>query len=228
MTANRVIPAVTAILTVALAAAAFVLSFNSLTELAAQQGLSVPVLFPLILEGGLIVFSLTALTRSLNGQSTRYQWALVIASSAAATAFNVLHAPPTWLARVMWAIPSIMLLLSFESWLTQMRHRVRVGEAQKTLTATETQLTELTTTITAQQAEADRLAATIAARRRELADIEQPPIDELTIRRIQAQALERAGLPRTDIADLLQVSPSTIKRDLQTKVNLNGQEGGAA
>jgi hypothetical protein len=124
MNQAKTISIVTGALTVGLAGAAFTLSFNSLTELAGQQGLSVPVLFPLILEGGLITFSLTALDRQLTGQSTRVQWLMVIGCSLTATVFNVLHAPANILPRVMWAIPSVILLLAFESFLTQLRYRV--------------------------------------------------------------------------------------------------------
>jgi DNA-binding CsgD family transcriptional regulator len=124
MNQAKAIAIVTGGLTCGLAGAAFTLSFNSLTELAGQQGLSVPVLFPLILEGGLITFSLTALDRQLSGQSTRWQWAMVISCSIAAATFNIIHAPSTLLARTMWAIPSVVLLLAFESFLTQLRYRV--------------------------------------------------------------------------------------------------------
>jgi len=225
--ANRVIAAATGGLTALLAGASFTLSFNSLTELAAQQGLSVPVLFPLILEGGLIGFSLTALTRSLQGQSTRGQWALVIGSSLTATAFNVLHAPVTPLARVMWAIPSVMLLLSFESVLTQLRYKVQQAGAGETLAGitrqTHTAQTELARLH--QQTEAARAELDKLRQEREAIDDPAAALDGITERRVMVRALTLAGITQPQQAELLQVSTQTIKRDVKA---LNGKLRGVA
>lgn len=244
MNANRVIATTTAILTAGLAVSAFVLSFNSLTELAQQQGLSVPVLFPLILEGGLIVFSLTALTRLLQGQSAKVQWGLVIGSSLAAMTFNILHAPhQTTLSRVMWAIPSVMLLLSFESVLSQIRAGVvRSGLAadvkalNREIAQRRQDVTELDKTIGARSKQLDSLIARIMEQQSAETSANKPQFkpgdmealdkanstrqDNIAARRQVVLAKIKQGDTLQTIADDLEVSLSTIKAD---KRALNGQ-----
>lgn len=215
----QIIAGLTGALTVGLAGAAFTLSFNSLTELARQQGLSVPVLFPLILEGGLIVFSLTALTRSLEGQNNRLQWALVIGCSLTATAFNIAHAPAGIMARVMWAIPSVILLLAFENLLTQLRYRVnRAGAAADPQSARQTaQNTSEPAANKPAFIPGDRAALDKANRTRQAA-IEQ--------RRAEVLTLLKAGATVEAIAGQVGASVSTVKADkraLNGKVKAGGQ-----
>lgn len=212
-------------LTVGLAGSAFVLSFNSLTELAAQQGLSVPVLFPLILEGGLIVFSLTALTRSLEGQSTKWQWALVILSSVTAMSFNIAHAPGSIIARIMWALPSVVLLLAFENLLTQLRYRV-------SLNGTTDDLQRLTGQVSTRRNELAKLDRAIANKTAQISEqVAIAPNDttlsrandarqaQIEIRRAQVLILAQAGKVQEEIAAELEVSLATVKRDVKA---LNG------
>lgn len=124
MNANRIIAYTTGILTLLLAVFSFVLSFNALTDLAAQHGVSIPILFPLTVEAAVVIFSLNALYRSLHGESARMQWGLIIGASLLAGAFNILHAEPDPLSRTMAAMPSLFLLLSFETFLGQIKHAV--------------------------------------------------------------------------------------------------------
>ena len=121
---NRIIGWLTGLLTLLLALFSFILSFNALTDLAAEHGVSIPILFPLVVEAGVVIFSLNALYRSLHGESTKWQWCLIIGSSLLAGAFNVVHAQPDLVSRVMAAMPSLFLLLSFETFLGQIKHGV--------------------------------------------------------------------------------------------------------
>ena len=124
MSAIRFIAYLTGALTLLLALFNFVLSFNALADLAAQHGVSIPVLFPLTVEAAVVIFSLNALYRSLHGESTGWQWVLIIGSSLLAGVFNVLHASNDPLSRAIAAMPSLFLLLSFETFLGQVRHAV--------------------------------------------------------------------------------------------------------
>lgn len=121
---TKVIAWITGTLTLLLALFSFVLSFNALTELAAEHNVSIPYLFPLVVEAGVIIFSLNALHRSLHGEHARWQWVLIIGSSLAAGTLNILHADPDPVSRFMAAMPSLFLLLSFESFLNQLKHTV--------------------------------------------------------------------------------------------------------
>ncbi len=125
VTNNRIIAWLTGILTLLLALSSFVLSFNALAALAAAHDVSIPILFPLTVEAGVVIFSLNALYRSLHGENAKVQWGLIIGSSLLAGAFNILHAQEDIVSRVMAAMPSLFLLLSFETFLGQVKHAVK-------------------------------------------------------------------------------------------------------
>jgi uncharacterized protein YoxC len=122
---TKTIAWITGTLTLLLTLFSFILSFNALTDLAAKHSVSIPYLFPLVVEAGVIIFSLNALYRSLHGEHARWQWILIIGSSLIAGTFNVLHAEPDMISRTMAAMPSLFLLLSFESFLNQIKHSVK-------------------------------------------------------------------------------------------------------
>lgn len=121
---NKIIAWMTGLLTLLLTLFSFILSFNALADLAANHGFSIPFLFPLVVEAGVVIFSLNALNRSTQGDSARWQWCLIIGSSLLAGGFNVLHAQPDLISRVMAVMPSLFLLLSFETFLGQIKHSV--------------------------------------------------------------------------------------------------------
>src|SRR5262245_7912919 len=99
MNTHKLIAWLTGILTLLLALFSFILSFNALTDLAQQHGVSIPPLFPFVVEFAVIGFSLNALYRSLSGDPAKVQWALIIGSSVLAGLFNVAHAAPDFLSR---------------------------------------------------------------------------------------------------------------------------------
>ena len=103
---NRIIAWLTGILTLLLALFSFILSFNALTDLAAKHQFSIPFLFPLVVEAGVVIFSLNALYRSIQGEKTSWQWCLIIGSSLLAGGFNILHAQLDLVSQVMAAMPS--------------------------------------------------------------------------------------------------------------------------
>lgn len=117
----RFISILTAILTLLVAVFTFITSFVSLTGIAQEYGFPIPVLLPLTIEAGVIIFSLNAIWRSLNREATRWQWALVILSTSLALTFNILHAQENLISRVMFGIPSLFFLLSFESLISQIK-----------------------------------------------------------------------------------------------------------
>jgi hypothetical protein len=118
---QKVITWIAGILTLSLTTFSFVLSFKSLTDLASQNKVSVPQLFPLVVEAAVIVFSLVTLSRSMQNLPTKYNWGLIICSSFLAGFFNVAHSYPDKLSMFMAAMPSLFLLLSFESFLSLLK-----------------------------------------------------------------------------------------------------------
>lgn len=197
---TKIIAWLTGILTITLAAFGFVLSFNALTDLAAQHGISIPWLFPLIVEAAVIVFSLNATYRSLNGEAAKWQWTLIIGSSLLAGTFNVLHSQPDLISRAMSAMPSLFLLLSFETFLGQVKHAVKLTNSVKSLAElaeaieqkrreADTQVSELTATIEQKQQELDKLTATIEQNRGAL---EQLKADIKQAKSVQSSTIEQA------------------------------------
>jgi hypothetical protein len=130
---NKIIAWLTGLLTLLLALFSFILSFTALTDLAAKHRFSIPFLFPLVVEAGVVIFSLNALNRSTQGESTKWQWSLIIGSSFLAGGFNILHAQPDVISRIMAAMPSLFLLLSFETFLGQIKHGVTRANAVQSI-----------------------------------------------------------------------------------------------
>jgi hypothetical protein len=96
--------------TVAVGGLAFSLSFNALAALAADSGVSVPWMLPLVVDGGVIVA--TSATIALR-RNRWFAWMLLVLSSAVSVAGNVAHASETSgtpIAMVIAGIPALWLL----------------------------------------------------------------------------------------------------------------------
>jgi hypothetical protein len=199
MKANKIIAWLTGILTLSLAVFSFVLSFNALTDLAAQHGVSIPGLFPFLVEFGVVIFSLNALYRSLNGEKAAWQWTLIIGSSLLAGTFNVLHADPDLVSKTMAAMPSLFLLLSFETFLGQLKHAVKRQAVTKNLGQLEQDLEQQRLTF---DAKLERMRSTLRLRfdqeRSDLrAELEQlaTQVETLTVQKAKLKQ-ELSGLEK--------------------------------
>jgi hypothetical protein len=111
---------------VLLALGSFVLSYDALHQLAVDNHVPRPLawIWPLIVDGFIITASLAVLHATLTSRPATYPWLLVLAFSGTSVVFNVLHAPPTVVARLVAAIPPLTLVLSFELLMRQLRHRL--------------------------------------------------------------------------------------------------------
>jgi DNA-binding NarL/FixJ family response regulator len=239
---NRIIAWLTGILTLLLATFSFILSFNALTDLATQHGVSIPPLFPFVVEFAVIIFSLNALYRSLSGESAKWQWCLIIGSSLLAGMFNVIHAESDPVSKVMAAMPSLFLLLSFESSLSLVKHGVTRQGINQSITQMNQQVKELDTVL-AQKAEkvstlsneVNNLVAqihTLEMQKRELESVSIAPnatslttandtrMAQINERREQVLSLIQQNMSQADIASELNVSLATVKRDAKA---LNGK-----
>jgi hypothetical protein len=114
---------------VALALAGFAMSYDALHSLAREQGVPTPLawLWPLVVDGFIIVASLSVVRAVADTRRASYPWILVLAFSAVSVAFNVVHAAPTLVARLVAAIPPAALVLSFELLMRQLRAALRPG-----------------------------------------------------------------------------------------------------
>lgn len=101
-----------------LALASFSLSFEALRKLAIDMKVVSSHLgwvFPLIIDGAIIVFSLSALRSSLRKESSIWLRLLVIFATVASVFFNIAHVENIWLAQVLASTPPVLLFLSFEA-----------------------------------------------------------------------------------------------------------------
>ena len=187
--AVRWLSTATAILVGMLAIAAFALSFEALRDLAIVTG-AIPNpkqawLFPVLLDGGVIVFSLAALRASLTGSDRRWYMTLVVVVTLLSVAFNVAHATRGVIASVMAGMPPLLLFMAFESLMRQIQDSLATsGNAKQR-----------------PKPRAAKVAETAAA--------------DPNGRKERATSLHAAGWSKRRIAKELDVSPATVARYLR-------------
>ena len=160
---NKITTVITGILTITLAGFAFALSYANLYNLAAESGVAYPALIPLTIEGAVLVFSVAMLRNSLHGDDTRVLWSLIIGSSVLATGFNVYHSDTgNLVSMIMAGVPSVFLLLSFETFISQIKRIAAKSKAEQSLGEVEQALVE-------KQVAVDRLEQALAAKQAETA-----------------------------------------------------------
>jgi hypothetical protein len=111
---------------IALAVAGFAMSYDALHSLAVEQGVPATLawMWPLVVDGFIIVASLSVVRAVADRRHAAYPWLLVLAFSSISVTFNVVHAAPTVVARFVAAIPPTALVLSFELLMRQLRQQV--------------------------------------------------------------------------------------------------------
>jgi hypothetical protein len=101
-------------------AAAFLLSYDALHSLALASGVrpGLARIWPGVLDGFIVVATLTVVAAKRASRPTWYPWALVGLFSAASVAFNILHAVDQaltragWVAALVFAMPPVALVLA--------------------------------------------------------------------------------------------------------------------
>lgn len=130
---------------------------------------------------------------------TKWQWGLIIGSSLLAGLFNVIHAQPDPVSRAISAMPSLFLLLSFETFLGQVKHAVKRFQLVKSVAELVAELNttraELDSLAEAKQTELDTLtqqAATLNA----AIEQSQMTLDQLRQEMEQAKTVQNSSLER--------------------------------
>jgi hypothetical protein len=97
-----------------LAAAAFTLSYDALHQLALDSRVrpALAWLWPVVIDGTIVVALLTVLAAKRAGARTGYPWALAGLFSLASVAFNIAHAPDRPVAQLVFAMAPIALVLT--------------------------------------------------------------------------------------------------------------------
>lgn len=126
---DRVISRITVVLVLLLSVASFALSFEALSDLGARSG-AIPSskawIFPLLIDGAIIIFSTAALRASIFGRVDRWSLSLVVVTTVASITLNIAHAHATVSSCLVAAMPPLLLGLSYESLLRQLASNLSV------------------------------------------------------------------------------------------------------
>jgi hypothetical protein len=97
-----------------LAAAAFTLSYDALHQLALDSRVrpGLAWLWPVVIDGTIVVALLTVLAAKRAAVRAGYSWALAGLFSAASVAFNIAHAPDRPVAQLVFAMAPVALVLT--------------------------------------------------------------------------------------------------------------------
>lgn len=221
----RFLSASTGVLVALLAAGAFALSFDALKQLADENGVSSGLtwVWPLVLDGAIVAFSLSALRASIHCERVAYPMALVVIATSTSVVFNVAHAPSGLLAHTMAAVPPVFLFLSFELLMRQLRGEVQrrsVILSLESLTEeakrAESHRVQLAKQVEALKAERKNIKTEAkSATVQELLDkANRSKQEKIRSRRAQVAELSEQSLTIAEISSVLQVSPKTVRRDL--------------
>jgi Protein of unknown function (DUF2637) len=117
---------------IVLAGAAFTLSYDALHQLALDSRVrpALAWLWPVVIDGTIVVALLTVLAAKRAATRAGYPWALAGLFSAASVAFNIAHAPDRPVARLVFAMAPVALVLTTHLLMQQ------VGWRRTTSTAT--------------------------------------------------------------------------------------------
>jgi hypothetical protein len=121
---TRTLRTLTWLLVGAIAAIAFAVSFEAISQYAVQVGAfprSLRYCAPLLVDAFTVAAGLVILARARDGVRAVYAWSLVAVASAVSVALNIAHAPPTLAARLVAALPSTALLAAVELVLSEAR-----------------------------------------------------------------------------------------------------------
>jgi hypothetical protein len=224
----RLLSTVTAILVALLAAGAFALSFDALQKLARDHGVSVGLtwIWPLILDGAIVVFSLSVLRASLFRESVIYPMGLVACATAASLLFNMAHAEEGALAKLMAAVPPLALFASFELVVRQIRSEVERGGCMASLSELSVQMDHLSQQRDNLVGQIEKLSVQKETLKLGIRQAKSASVHELLDKANEAKedrirqrvelVAELAGQGKTpwEIASVAGVSPKTVKRDM--------------
>lgn len=137
----------------AIVAIPFILSASALNDLAAQHGQRPSWLYPVMVDGGLIIFKLLVLRAALRGQRDGYAWTMAVTATVISVGLNVHHADANLTARLMAALPPLAILAAFVA----VTRRIEETAVQEGMSAQRANLV----------ADIKRLTADLAGKRRE-------------------------------------------------------------
>jgi hypothetical protein len=118
-----------------LATAAFTLSYDALHQLALDSRVrpALAWLWPVVIDGTIVVALLTVLAANRAAARAGYPWALAGLFSAASVAFNIAHAPDRPVAQLVFAMAPVALVLTTHLLMQQASWRHRPARLDQAL-----------------------------------------------------------------------------------------------
>lgn len=224
----------------------FLISFGALRDLAAQNAVSYPWLYPIMIDGGLIIFKAVVLRASLRGRRDSYAWVMAVLATAISVYLNVVHVPPTLpqlgLARFMAALPPLVILVAFIAVSRRIEESARHDKAiysyqqiRQTTAVKRQELDELIANKTAeldaavqkQTAEIERLTAQIERLIVQKSDLqndvrtiktEQKASDTDSIGRARAARLSKKEQAIADLLHFLDANPDASLAEIAVEI----------
>lgn len=217
---TKIISWVSGILVLLLAIGGFVLSYNALSEVALSYGVPAELawLWPLLVDGAIVVFSFAVLRANLMNERASWYWTLVIVFTLATIAFNVIHSGLEIVRVIVAIVAPIALVLSFEAVMSMLKNSViRSGLIQS--------LTELVAELSNKRIELDSLTLEKQAEMDKVIEGKQVEVDNLQsqIGQWQGQLAELANeyeAKKGQLADELETIRRTIEsysQDVEAK-----------
>lgn len=223
----KTISMITAAMVAALAAMAFILSFSSLQHTAHRHGIPglLSYLWPLLLDGAMIVFSLAILRANLRQESARYPWALVILFASLAVLGNVLDVanlglPVPVISAGVRALAPIALVLAFELLMSMTRAEVKRSAVIESLGSLAQRQQALSNNVGKLEAAEERLQESLRGLRKEKRSF--TTISDETRSQAQELLTQEPEITGAELARRLGKSPSTGRR-LRREISTNGR-----
>lgn len=110
-----------------LAVGAFVLSYAALWDTALSYGVpsALAWLWPLLVDGAIVVFSLAVVRNGLLGEKTVWPWALVILFTVGTIVLNGIHSDGRYVSIAVAVVAPIALVLAFETSMAMLKSDVK-------------------------------------------------------------------------------------------------------
>ena len=225
----------------------FLISYGALRDLAAHNGVSYPWLYPIMVDGGLIIFKAIALRASLRGKRDNYAWGMAISATAISVGLNVVHVPPTLsqlgLARFMAALPPLVILASFIAVSRRVEESARLETAVATYESLQATIqikrqelddllsektAELNATVQNRTAEIERLTRQVdrlTVQKSELQNevrelkIEQKPVNTASIDRARAFRLTKKEQAIDDLLTFVEANPDATLAEIAAEID---------
>jgi ribosomal protein S25 len=244
---------ITVITVALLALSAAILSFSGLLKLALDAGFPIELawLFPIMIDGMIVVGSLGVIASALVGVSTWYMWLLTLLGVAASVVGNIAAAPADLLSQTVHAAPPLVFALSVEGLLRVYRTQAAaliagegfdvqpVAEQLNTIEANnnvvETQAQNLTTQTTTSTAHNKTSGGVIAEKVTETkpksntANPDTPSSSDKTVKEKIAEVLAvEPDITGSAVARRLNVDPSYARKTikiLKAEMGINSSAG---